>query len=103
MVDSGSGRPTVLNSRPVSAAPLADGDLQIGSYTLSTDGDMLVASSERRFSTLSVRGLKRRINDVTLIDDVSFTVFSGEVIAVVGPQAAERPRPECHQRRGSGG
>lgn len=89
VVDSGSGRPTVLNSRPVSAAPLADGDLlQIGPYTLSTDGDELVASSERRFSTLSVRGLKRRINDVTLIDDVSFTVFSGEVIAVVGPSGS---------------
>jgi len=89
VVDSGSGRPTVLNGRPVSAAPLAEGDvLQIGPYTLSIEGNGLVASSERRFSTLSVRGLKRKINDVTLIDDVNFTVFSGEVIAVVGPSGS---------------
>ena len=89
VIDSGSGRPTVLNGRPVSAAPVGEGDvLQIGPYTLSIEGDALVASSERRFSTLSVRGLNRQINDVTLIDDVSFTVFSGEVIAVVGPSGS---------------
>ena len=89
VIDSGSGRPTVLNSRPVSSAPVVEGDvLQIGPYTLSIEGEALVASSERRFSTLSVRGLKRRIDEATLIDDVSFTVFSGEVIAVVGPSGS---------------
>jgi ABC-type multidrug transport system ATPase subunit len=84
--DIGRGRPTVLNGRPVTAAPLVDGDqLQIGPYRLERQGDELVASTERRFSSLSVRGLSRTIGDITLIDDVSFTVFSGEVIAVVGP------------------
>ena len=84
--DVGRGRPTVLNGRSVTSAPFADGDfLQIGPYRLDRRGDELVASTERQFSSLSIRNLHRSIGDVTLIDDVSFTVFSGEVIAVVGP------------------
>jgi ABC-type multidrug transport system ATPase subunit len=87
--DGGSGRPTVLNGRPVSASPLADGDrLQVGPYTLVFDGEALVASSARQFSSLSIRSLKHQIDGVSLIDDVSFTVFSGEVIAVVGPSGS---------------
>jgi ABC transport system ATP-binding/permease protein len=35
-----------------------------------------------------VRGLSRRIGEVSLLDDVSFTVFSGEVVAMVGPSGA---------------
>ncbi len=89
VTDCGSGRPTVLNGRSVFAAPLVTGDvLQIGPYTLSLEGDVIVASSERQFAALSVRGLNRKIEDITLIDDVSFTVFSGEVIAVVGPSGS---------------
>ena len=89
VVDSGSGRPTVLNSR-LSRPPRSP--TAISSRLAPTRSAPMAmrfpASSERRFSTLSVRGLKRRINDVTLIDDVSFTVFSGEVIAVVGPSGS---------------
>ena len=86
VTDSGSGRPTVLNGRPVTASPMAQGDtLQIGPYRLVLEGKCLVASSDRQFSSLSVRRLCRSIDDTSLIDDVSFTVFSGEVIAVVGP------------------
>ena len=89
VTDSASGRPTVLNGRSVASAPISDGDrLQIGPYTLTIAGETLTATSERRFATLSVRNLCRQINGVTLIDDVSFTVFSGEVVAVVGPSGS---------------
>jgi ABC-type multidrug transport system ATPase subunit len=86
VVDQESGRPTVLNGAAVASAPMREGDqLRIGPYVLHLADDQLVAFGERRFSALSVRRLSRKIGDITLIDDVSFTVFSGEVIAVVGP------------------
>jgi ABC-type multidrug transport system ATPase subunit len=86
VVDQESGRPTVLNGAAVASAPMSEGDqLRIGPYVLHLSNDQLVAFGERRFSALSVRRLCRKIGATTLIDDVSFTVFSGEVIAVVGP------------------
>jgi ABC transport system ATP-binding/permease protein len=88
VVDAESGRPTVLNGRPVTAAPLAAGDeLRIGPFVLrlTAAGDALEIEGERSFSALSLRHLDRRIGDVSLLDDVSFTVFSGEVIAMIGP------------------
>ena len=89
VIDLASGRPTVVNNRPVSSAPVHPGDvIQVGPYQLLVEPDALKASSERSFSALSVRGLTRTIGDVSLLDAVSFTVFSGEVIAVVGPSGA---------------
>ncbi|MSP54419.1 MAG: ATP-binding cassette domain-containing protein [Myxococcales bacterium] len=99
IVDAESGRPTVLNSRPVTRAPLAPGDeLRVGPFrgTLGPAGtplaDSLVIHNDRVFTALSMRGLTRIIkaggNEVSLLDDVSFTVFSGEVIAMVGPSGA---------------
>jgi ABC-type multidrug transport system ATPase subunit len=86
VVDAESGRPTVVNGRPVSSAPLDAGDdLRVGPYRLRLDGDALQAWGERSFTALSVQNLKRTIGSVSLLDDVSFTVFSGEVIAMVGP------------------
>lgn len=91
VVDLGSGRPTLLNGHAVAAAPMGPGDsLRIGPYTLQLDrdGSRLTAFGPRSFSALSVRDLKRSIGDVPLLDGVSFTVFSGEVIAMVGPSGA---------------
>jgi ABC-type multidrug transport system ATPase subunit len=89
VVDLGSGRPTVVNGAAVSSAPLAaDASLRIGPYALSVVEDRLVVQGERTFSALSVRHLRRRIGEVSLLDDVSFTVFSGEVVALVGPSGA---------------
>jgi ABC-type multidrug transport system ATPase subunit len=88
VVDAESGRPTVLNGRPVTAAPLAPGDeLRIGPFVtrLNAAGDVLEVTGERSFSALSMRHLTRKIGEVSLLDDVSFTVFSGEVIAMIGP------------------
>ncbi len=89
VADLKSGRPTVVNGAAVSSAPLSDDDrLRVGPYTLRIKGDELRAIGTRRFSSLSVRGLKRSIGPIDLLSDVSFTVFSGEVIALVGPSGS---------------
>jgi ABC-type multidrug transport system ATPase subunit len=89
--DLGSGRPTLLNGDPIRRAQFGPEDeLRIGPYTLSVsnDGASLVAFGSQAFSSLSCRGLTRHIGDVVLLDDVSFTVFTGEVIAILGPSGA---------------
>lgn len=95
VVDLGSGRPTLVNGSPVASAPLQPGDeLRVGPYrlTLDAEGDTVTAFGSTAFSSLSVRGLDRTISnrggDITLLDGVEFTVFSGEVIALVGPSGA---------------
>ena len=91
VVDLGSGRPTLLNGAPTSAAPLrATDQLRVGSYTLELDKAeaTLTVFGSGSFSALSIRHLNRQIGPITLLEDVSFTVFSGEVIAVVGPSGA---------------
>ncbi len=91
IVDDESGRPTVINGRPVSSAPVtAVDELRIGPFVLRVDAaaGVLTARSERTFTALSNRHLTRRIGGKALLDDVSFTVFSGEVIAMVGPSGA---------------
>ena len=91
VVDMKSGRPTLLNGRPINSAPIDSADqLRVGSYSLQLDvaSNTLKAFGLTAFSTLSVRHIKRNIGDIVLLDDVNFTVFSGEVIAVVGPSGA---------------
>jgi ABC transport system ATP-binding/permease protein len=94
VVDLRSGRPTLLNGNPVTSGPFAPGDeLKLGSFTLvlgtDEDGnDKLNIFGAKTFSALSVRKLKRRIGRIRLLNDVSFTVFAGEVVAVVGPSGA---------------
>jgi ABC-type multidrug transport system ATPase subunit len=91
VVDLRSGRPTLLNGTPVQSAPFKPGDaLKLGSYTLALEpeGKRLVITGTEAFSALSVRGLHRRIGGTALLDDVSFTVFTGEVVAIVGPSGA---------------
>lgn len=89
--DLDTGRPTLVNGTAVRSAPLLPGhSLRIGPYTLQIDahGKTLTAFGAARFSSLSVRGLSRRIGDTHLLDGVDFTVFSGEVVAVVGPSGS---------------
>ncbi|TVQ94417.1 MAG: ATP-binding cassette domain-containing protein [Deltaproteobacteria bacterium] len=97
VLDLGSGRPTLLNGSPISTAPLNPGDdLRVGPYRLSLDntGRSLTAFGPTSFSSLTVRGLKRTIpkrgepEDLLLLDEIDFTVFSGEVVALVGPSGA---------------
>ena len=89
IADLKSGRPTVVNSAAVAAAPLASDDrVRIGPYTLRLSGETLKVQGHRNFSALSVRHLNRSIGALDLLSDVSFTVFSGEVIALVGPSGS---------------
>lgn len=97
VLDLGSGRPTLLNGNPISSAPFGPGDdLRVGPYRLSLDssGQTLTAFGPTAFSSLTVRGLSRAIprsgpdSDIVLLDDIDFTVFSGEVVALVGPSGA---------------
>ncbi|MFZ5482437.1 MAG: ATP-binding cassette domain-containing protein [Myxococcota bacterium] len=89
VVDADSGRPTVVNGRPITSAPLHQNDLlRVGPFALRLDGDRLVARNERSFAALEVGGLTRKIGETFLLDDVRFTVFAGEVVAMVGPSGA---------------
>jgi ABC transport system ATP-binding/permease protein len=89
VVDLGSGRPTLVNGRVQASAPFDDRTvLRIGPYTLRLVGDELRGFGERSFAALSVRDLTRNIGDVSLLDGVSFTIFSGEVVALVGPSGS---------------
>jgi len=95
IVDLGSGRPTLVDGSPVSAAPIApDDDVRVGPYRLSIDpeGERLTVFGLASFSSLTVRNVSRTIGtrsgEVVLLDGVDFTVFSGEVIALVGPSGA---------------
>ena len=89
VVDLRSGRPTVVDGRPVARAELGpETRLRIGPYELWRVGEDLCASSARALSALSVRGLSLEVDGVQILDEVSFTVFSGEVVALVGPSGA---------------
>lgn len=88
IVDQESGRPTVLNGRPVASSPVNPGDeVRLGPCVLRIEpgGAELRVHTDRSFAALSARRLTRRIGDVSLLDDLSFTVFSGEVVAMIGP------------------
>ena len=91
IVDEGSGRPTLVGGVPTASAPFMPGDvLRIGPYALQLgpEGRILTAFGDSAVSALSVRNLKRSIGPVSLLNDVSFTAFSREVIAIVGPSGS---------------
>ncbi len=93
--DLGSGRPTLVGGTAVDKAVLEPGTaVGIGpwSVVLHGSGEALTAFGRGAVSSLSIRGIRRTIQGrhgpVTLLDDVGFTVFTGEVIALVGPSGA---------------
>jgi len=89
VTDAGSGRPVLLNGAPIVSAPVnASSQIRIGPWTLQVIDRVLKAYGHRKFTALSARNLTRRIGDISLLDDVSFTLFSGEVVALVGPSGA---------------
>ena len=86
--DAKSGRPTVVNGRPVNAAPVGpDDELRVGPFVIRVDGEgkQVTVAASRAFATLSVSHLTRTIGKISLLDDTSFTVFSGVVVAMIGP------------------
>jgi ABC-type multidrug transport system ATPase subunit len=94
VVDAGSGRPVLVDGKPVLQAVLAKHNkIRIGPWRLQvvqeTDGSWRVhAFGHRSFTSLSVNDLTRHIGKVCLLDRVRFTVFSGEVVALVGPSGS---------------
>lgn len=90
--DLESGRPTLIDGQPITDHALEPGqELRIGSYALTLDEDRrrLRIRAAAGFSTLSVRDLHRTLpNGRALLSGVDFTVFTGEVVAVVGPSGS---------------
>lgn len=93
LVDAGSGRPTVVAGQPITTRPIAEGgEFRVGPWALRLAGDTLHGFGHRSFTALGVRELNRHIDSggerITLLEDVSFSVFSGELVALVGPSGA---------------
>jgi ABC-type multidrug transport system ATPase subunit len=91
--DLESANGTYLNGRRCEEAALIDGDvLQIGRARFIFDAGALRPAPCLRQVRLDVRGLVqrayRRGRPITQLDDVSFTVYPNEVVAIVGPSGA---------------
>jgi|GEM_PF-201938 len=88
-VEARSGRPVLVDGELVTSSPVLDSSrIGVGPWTLQLTEGRINAYGHRSFQPLSVRGLYRKIGDVSLLSGVSFTVFTGEVIALVGPSGA---------------
>lgn len=88
--DTGSFNGTFLNGhRILSTAPLSAGDLiGVGTTSLTWDGSGIVTPQPQR-PVFSARHLEVTTKSgVHLIDDLSFTVPAGTLVAVIGPSGA---------------
>ena len=81
-----SKRPVWYNDSPVKRMQLSEGDrFQIGSYALTMQGSNLDVSEQASVIALSVQDVNRKIGSVTLLENMNFTIFGGELIALIGP------------------
>ena len=81
-----SKRPVWYKDVPVQRMVLSQEDqFQIGSVELTVERDSLALSEPETMLTLSVQDIQRRIGGVTLLEDVDFSIFGGELIALIGP------------------
>ena len=89
VVDARSGRPVLVDGQPVDSRPLTDTSVvRVGPWELRVTGNVLQGFGHRSFTALSVQDLDRKIGDICLLEGVSFSVFSGELVALVGPSGA---------------
>ena len=84
-VDMGSGRPTMVGGSPVTSARWKQARTRHRFLLLVHEERSSVCPHGPTLSSLSIRDLNRKIGDIQLLEDVSFTVFTGEVVAVIGP------------------
>lgn len=81
-----SKRPVWYKDVPVQRMVLSLEDkFQIGSVELTVERDSLALSEPSTMLTLSVQDIQRKIGAVTLLEDVNFSIFGGELIALIGP------------------
>ena len=78
-----------VNGKAVRRFPLeCNKSIFIGPIELWIEDQSVHLKSHRKLSVLSIQNLNRKIADVTLLNAISFSAFSGELIAMVGPSGA---------------
>ncbi|WP_344615650.1 FHA domain-containing protein [Dactylosporangium salmoneum] len=86
VVDLGSRNGTFHNGKQIARADMTPGDLiSIGRHEFIFDGARLHEFEDAGPSSLIADDLTVRIKDAVLLDDVSFALAEGSVLAVVGP------------------
>ncbi|MEV6924222.1 ATP-binding cassette domain-containing protein [Dactylosporangium sp. NPDC051485] len=86
VVDLGSRNGTFHNGKQIARADMTPGDLiSIGRHEFIFDGARLHEFEDAGPSSLIADDLTVRIKDAVLLDDVSFALAEGSVLAVIGP------------------
>ncbi|MEV8514819.1 ATP-binding cassette domain-containing protein [Dactylosporangium sp. NPDC051484] len=86
VVDLGSRNGTFHNGRQITRQDVSAGDLiSIGRHEFIFDGARLHEFEDAGPSSLIADDLTVRIKDAVLLDDVSFALAEGSVLAVIGP------------------
>ncbi|MFS8477646.1 MAG: FHA domain-containing protein [Micromonosporaceae bacterium] len=86
VVDLGSRNGTFHNGRQVPRALLAPGDMiSIGRYEFAFDGRRLHQYVDTGPTSLLADDLTVQIKDKVLLDDVSFALAEGQMLALIGP------------------
>lgn len=89
IVDLDSGNGTFVNGERVSKSPLNPGDVvRIGPYRLIFDGAEVRVQDAGVAVTLTASHLIQRVNETTILNDVSFACFPGEITAIGGTSGA---------------
>lgn len=80
----------LLGPDAVQLSPVDPGEpVAVGPYTLVHDGQVVRATSKRRFADLQIEDATCTLdNGHVLLHPTSFVAFAGEVIAVVGPSGS---------------
>lgn len=82
-------RPTSVDGVIVASAPLSTGSVvEIGCYSLRIQETQIHISPVQPASALVVHQLRRKFGDRVILEDVSFTALTGELIALVGPSGS---------------
>ncbi|MBI3964446.1 MAG: FHA domain-containing protein [Chloroflexi bacterium] len=90
IVDLQSTNGTFHNGGQVVTAPVSDGDtLQFGPYRYVVTGDVLRRTDTAAGTRIDCVHLTKSVaNGITLLNDISFSVLPGELVAIVGGSGA---------------